>query len=675
MKKRTALLLVAASILAVAFAEVWSARRRAGFVARENGPLSQLIEASRIARQTALDTSRPHRAGSPANSEVAGLIGDRLQRIGLRVWNTPFEADIYDPLAARLFLEERGAEKEIDLSEPGDGEIGFLAYSPDADVVADVIYADEGSMADYQRLLKAGVTVKGKIALVRAQGICRSRKAEIAGSLGLAGLILYPEPRDQGFAKPAFPAGPNTPPWAIPRGTLLRFYLYPGDPETCRAKGIDNTSPVPALGVSQAVAQDLLSRMRGEAVPGEWKGWLKVPYVLAAEGPRVRLVVKGQLVRKTLRNIFAILPGVNGTARPVMVGNHYDAWERGAVDAGSGTAVVLEAAEALTKLRAGGWRPERSILFAFWDGEEQGMFGSARWVEQAIRDRFEGLAAYINVDSAVRANDFVGDVMPGLRGLLSSILAVVRDPQTGKTLAETAGTFRFPGFSSDAGPFLGLTGTPVAEIGFGRHFPVYHTRADTVEWIERFGDPGYMRAALLARVLALYAGWLASDRVLPYRFTEVSEYAASSLRDLDSKTASAGEWEPYTGGLRDALGAFERVARRWDGEAPRLTSLSTKKARAAGVLVERAMAAFGTSPGGRAPVYGHGSVLIGPFEGEGCEAEPFASLAHAVRARNFEAVQAAGGEIARAFTQAQELLRAADWVAFGPGGPVRSPRH
>ena len=275
------------------------------------------------------------------------------------------------------------------------------------------------------------------------------------------------------------------------------------------------------------------------------------------------------------------------------------------------------------------------------------MFGSTRWVEQALRDRFGGLAAYINVDSAVRANDFVGDVMPGLRGPLSSVLAVVRDPSTGKMLSETAGTFQFPGSSSDAGPFLGLTGTPVAEIGFGRHYPVYHTRADTVEWIQRWGDPGFGRAALLARILALYAGYIASDPVPPYRFTEVSEYSRNALRDLGSRLASAGEWDPHTKGLRDALDSYEKVARRWDGEARRLPGVSRTKARAAGALVERAMAAFGTLPGGGAPTYGHGSVLVGPFAGEGCEAEPFASLASAVRARNFDAVRAAGAVIVR----------------------------
>ncbi len=666
---------MAAAVLAAAGAEFWSARRRAGFVGRESGPLTRLIDASRIGEQTALIASRAHRAGSPANADVAGLIGERLQRAGLKVWNTPFEAEIYEPLATRLSLEERGEKKEYDLSEPGDGEPAFLAYSPDADLAAPVVYGNEGSRADYELLRKKGIDVRGKLVLVRAQGICRSMKTEIAGSLGIAVLLVYPEPRDQGAPAAAFPDGPGTPRWAVPRGTLLRFYRYPGDPSTARGKGIDNLPPVPALGVSQAVAEDLLSRMRGVAAPEPWKGGLKAPYVLAAEGPRVRVVVKGQIVRKSLRNLFAILPGRSGDARPVMLGNHYDSWERGAVDAGSGTAVVLEVAEALAKLQADGWRPERNILFAFWDGEEPGMFGSAKWVEQALSDRFPGLTAYVNVDSAVRGDEFAGDVMPGLRAPLEKVLASVKDPATGRSLAEKHEPFRLPGFSSDASPFLGLTGTPVAELGFGRHYPVYHTRADTVEWIRRFGDPGFARAGLLARVVALYVGWLANDPIVPYRFSEVSEESRSLLRELESRVASFGEWAPFTRSFRDALDSYEAMARRWDGDHRRLANLSVGKAREVAPLVERAMAAFAATGRGRPVAYGRGSVLIGPSDEDLCEAQAHGSFVDAVRSRDFEAMGAEAEERARAFTQAQQLLRAAEWIALGRSVPDRRTRN
>ncbi len=49
----------------------------------------------------------------------------------------------------------------------------------------------------------------------------------------------------------------------------------------------------------------------------------------------------------------------------------------GADDNASGVAVILEALEALQQL---GRAPRRSLLLAFWDGEEQGMLGSKHWI-------------------------------------------------------------------------------------------------------------------------------------------------------------------------------------------------------------------------------------------------------------------------------------------------------
>ena len=676
MTKRTALAaLVLASVAAVVAVETRSVRLRAGFVGREKDRIAGLVSAARIDEQTALLSRKPHRAGTPANAEVAGLVGDRLQRVGLKVWNTPWEVELYEPIAARLSLVGAASPPAYDLAEEGDGDPAGLAFSPDADLAATVVYANYGARADYDLLRRNGISVKGKVVLVRAQGICRGMKAGIAAGEGAAGLLLFPEPRDQGFAKPAFPDGPNVPRWAIPRGTLLRYDLYPGDPASARARGISTRPTVPALGVSQAVAEDLLSRMRGDAVPDDWKGWLKAPYVLARDGPRVRLTVKGQVVTGTIRNLYAILPGASGDAKPVMVGNHYDAWERGAVDPGSGTAVVLEAAEALARLRDRGWQPERTILFSFWDGEEAGMYGSTKWVEQTQREQFGGLAAYVNVDSAVRADDFVGNVVPGLRAALDEVLAAVPDPAVGRSVASLRGAYHLPGFSSDAGPFLGLTTTPVAEIGFGRWFPVYHTRADTVEWIRRFGDPGSARAALLARILALYVGSLASEPVFPFRFSEVSDAAREALRGLESRTSVAAAWSPYARTFLDSLERYEPVARRWDGELRRFRTLPLERGRGANPLVERAIAAFGAYPPTLKPgVFGRGSVLIGPSDEEGCSAEPLAPFQHAVRVRDFDPIRAEGELLARAFSQAAEYLRAAELVGLRRGPVFRRRR-
>ncbi len=93
------------------------------------------------------------------------------------------------------------------------------------------------------------------------------------------------------------------------------------------------------------------------------------------------------------QNLIAVLPGTDPQLKDeyIVVGAHYDhvgygsrrnsygPWgyiHNGADDNASGVAAVLEVIDALTQL---GHQPRRSILFAFWDGEEQGLLGSKHW--------------------------------------------------------------------------------------------------------------------------------------------------------------------------------------------------------------------------------------------------------------------------------------------------------
>ena len=44
--------------------------------------------------------------------------------------------------------------------------------------------------------------------------------------------------------------------------------------------------------------------------------------------------------------------------------------------------LAIEEARAIGALVKQGWRPKRTIVYAAWDGEEQGLLGSTEWVEQ-----------------------------------------------------------------------------------------------------------------------------------------------------------------------------------------------------------------------------------------------------------------------------------------------------
>ncbi|MFL6785036.1 MAG: M20/M25/M40 family metallo-hydrolase [Sphingomicrobium sp.] len=85
-------------------------------------------------------------------------------------------------------------------------------------------------------------------------------------------------------------------------------------------------------------------------------------------------------------NIIADSPGSDPKAGYVMAGAHFDSWVAGdgAADNGAGSAVVMEAARILRQIGA---RPKRTIRFALWTGEEQGLFGSLNYVTQHLARR------------------------------------------------------------------------------------------------------------------------------------------------------------------------------------------------------------------------------------------------------------------------------------------------
>lgn len=85
-------------------------------------------------------------------------------------------------------------------------------------------------------------------------------------------------------------------------------------------------------------------------------------------------------------NILADIPGSSRSNEYVMAGAHLDSWvaSDGAADNGAGSAVVMEAARIL---KAMGVHPKRTIRFALWAGEEEGLLGSLAYIDQHLATR------------------------------------------------------------------------------------------------------------------------------------------------------------------------------------------------------------------------------------------------------------------------------------------------
>jgi len=78
-------------------------------------------------------------------------------------------------------------------------------------------------------------------------------------------------------------------------------------------------------------------------------------------------------------NTVAEIPGSDRSGEIVMLGAHMDSWH-GATGATDNAAGVAAAMEAVRILKAVGAKPRRTIRIALWSGEEQGLFGSEKYV-------------------------------------------------------------------------------------------------------------------------------------------------------------------------------------------------------------------------------------------------------------------------------------------------------
>lgn len=204
-----------------------------------------------------------------------------------------------------------------------------------------------------------------------------------------------------------------------------------------------------------------------------------------------------------LNNILAVIPG-NRTDEFVIVGAHYDhegvaddvaddAIYNGADDNASGVVAVMQIAKAM---KASGQKPERTVIFAFWDGEEKGLLGSKHFVHQW--HNHSNIKSYLNFDMIGRG--------PVENPRLVRYFYTASHPAIGKWLEEDMQTYQFdfdpsyrpwdnPVGGSDNGSFAQV-GVPIIWYHTEGH-PDYTRPSDTVDKINFPKLHDIIRAAYL----------------------------------------------------------------------------------------------------------------------------------------------------------------------------------
>lgn len=214
-----------------------------------------------------------------------------------------------------------------------------------------------------------------------------------------------------------------------------------------------------------------------------------------------------------LGNVLAVIPGSIDSEEYVVVGAHYDhlgvsggassgdSIYNGATDDAAGVAIVLAIGRALRALPV---PPSRSVVLAFWDGEESGLLGSRYFTNVDPLVPLADIATYVNFD--IQGSN----LLPSLRNTSFAIGAETGGDSLSELTTEAIGatdldtrllSLTFGQGRSDHQPFWAKK-VPVVFFSDATN-ACYHTPGDEVELVDfhklaRQGEIGFRTVLALA---------------------------------------------------------------------------------------------------------------------------------------------------------------------------------
>ncbi len=540
------------------------------------------LQASNLKEWAKRLSARPHHVGSPWGKENAELMAGLFRSWGFETKIEEFHVLFPTPRLRKveMIAPTRFTASLTEPPVPGDSTSGqtaeqlpsYNAFSVDGDVTGELVYVNYGVPRDYEELARRGIDVKGKIVIARYGGSWRGIKPKVAAENGAIGCLIYSDPRDDGyFQGDKYPKGGWRPDQGVQRGSVADMPLFPGDPLTpfigatkdakrLKREEAPTLTKIPVLPISYADALPLLQALGGPMAPPEWRGALAATYRLGPGPAKVHLQLAFDWKLVPAYDVIARLEGSEHPDQWILRGNHHDAWVNGAADPVSGMVAELEEARALGVLVKSGWRPKRTIVYAGWDAEEQGLLGSVEWAETHAEALRKHAVVYINSDSNSRGFLGIGGSHT-LEVLANQVARDVMDPQKGVSVAErlraAQALFGSPeerkaalasqpfrlyalGSGSDYTPFIQHLGIASINLGYGDEdeYGQYHSIYDSFDHYIRFMDPDFSYGVALAKTAGRLVLRLAEADVLPFEFTRMADtvggYADEVIRLADT---------------------------------------------------------------------------------------------------------------------------------------------
>jgi hypothetical protein len=261
---------------------------------------------------------------------------------------------------------------------------------------------------------------------------------------------------------------------------------------------------------------------------------------LLREGKNLRLQVEIDLHQGgeyESRNVIGEIPGTAGPEEFVVIGAHLDSWDlgTGALDNGCNVALVIDLARQIRRL---GLEPRRTIRFALFNGEEQGLVGS--WGYTMTHE--DDLDRHVMASSFDIGSGRITGFFTGGRSELAAFVDAALAPVSG------LGPFTnidVPIVGTDNYDFM-MQGVAnlVANQESANYGPNYHAGTDTFDKVDQ--EQLRLNSAITAAVIWAFANedvaWERHDRAAIQQLIDST--------DLGQQMETFGFMEAWTSGVR-----------------------------------------------------------------------------------------------------------------------------
>jgi len=284
-------------------------------------------------------------AGSEKERESQQYIIDKFRSWGLETDFHRFQIDSWKRGESKLnFISNSTSTSFLSraLNFSGSTHGKFQSY--------EIIDVGSGTPSDYERLADR---IKGNAVLVACncyQGSAKTHKNSKYSEAIKIGAKAYISGRSDG-------------PIAVPAGSV----------------SYDELKPIPAVSISQQTVEFIRTNLQQQKA-------------------MIEISVDGERTKPFSGNIIGFIPGQNIESE-IVIGAHLDSHDicQGAIDNGSGVAVVCELARLFAKYSG---KLHRSIRFVLFTGEELGLQGSKQYCLDRIPDPSK-IFLYYNFDITV----------------------------------------------------------------------------------------------------------------------------------------------------------------------------------------------------------------------------------------------------------------------------------